>query len=345
MQGDSIINHFPMKKSFSFLFLSLLLASTALGQDAENGTIIFYREHSYQGSANAIRVYMGNELLVRLRNNSYLEYEAAPGNYAFSINRPGQDPLNFTVEAGQTYYIRFGLRMGMWNAIPEMLLVDPASAAPALASGRMRQLTADMLQQPRPKNRMGLNLAVGFGFENHPLFEIDGGGDSKISLGGGVAIGLKYGREFGKHFDLTTELNYQHSSLTPALTNAKTSFARGVFSVTPAYIVPIRDGEEMRFKFGAGLDLYWAGRLKIEGSQVPGGFNDTWKYKSAIGPHLNAIFEMNTSEKFSFVYGLKFYSVGYKQVENGSSYQGGFPELKETSGTGIDLLMGFFYHF
>ena len=337
-----------MKKFLGFFALLMFVMNPAIGQvPAGNGKIIFYREYNYVGSGTTMRIYLADTLLVRLRNNSYLEFDCRPGQYLFSVNRPGQAPLSLEVEPGETYFIRLGIRHGLWNAIPEMLLVDEASALPAIESGQMRQLSLDEMNKPRSANRIGIDLAAGFGFKNHPFFEIIGGGESKISLGGGVGIGLKYGREIGRHFDLSSELMYQFSTLRPPLTNADVTFSRGILSVTPAYIIPIRDGEEMRLKLGAGFDLYWGNQLKIESSSIPGGFNDNWKYQTAFGPHASAIFEMNFSEKASFIYGLKFYQVNHS-FDSSERYlpeEVSFPELNETSGAGLDLLFGFYLYF
>lgn len=337
-----------MKKFFAICVLAILLSLDVFGQDpVETGRIVFYREYNYAGSGASFRIYMGDSLLVRLRNNTYMEHFFAPGQYQFSVNRAGDSPLNLRVEAGETYYIRLGFRVGLWSSIPELLLVDAASALPALESGKMKQLSYEDISQPRPGNRIGLNLAAGFGFKNHPLFVIEGGGESKISLGGGVAIGLRYGREFGKYFDLSSELNYQFSTLRPPLNNADVTFSRGIFSLTPAVIIPIRDGEEMRLKLGAGVDYHWGSRLKIESSGIQGGFNDTWKYQQALGGHGSAIFEMNLTEKSAFVYGLKLYFVNhtFDSSERFAPHEIPFPELMKTPGSGIDLVFGYYLYF
>lgn len=347
-------NHSPIQnflqsmKKYLILFVTLFgMFISVFAQEPETGRIVFYREHNYQGSAVSIPIYMNQSVLVKLRNNSYFEYDCMPGDYVFSLNRQGEAPLTLSVEAGETYYLRLGFRMSFWSSVPEMLLVDAASAVPAISSGQMRQITPEMLNLPRPVNRIGLNLATGFGFKNHPFFELEDGGESKVSFGGGFAIGLKYGREFSKHFDLSSELNYQFSTLRPPLTNADVTFSRGILSVTPSYIIPIREGDEMRVKLGAGLDYYWGSRLKIESRGIPGGFDDTWKYQNALGPHLNAILEMNLSDKASFIYGLKYYHVRYNfdSSDFKSPEEVVFPQLRQTSGAGIDMLLGFFLHF
>ncbi|MEE4177945.1 MAG: DUF2846 domain-containing protein [Bacteroides sp.] len=336
-----------MKKHLSLVVILFGMFISVFAQEPETGRIVFYREQNFQGSAVSIPVYVNHKQVVKLKNNSYFEYDCIPGDYAFSLNRKGEAPLTLRVEAGETYYLRLGFRMSFWSSVPEMLLVEGASAVPAISSGQMRQITPEMLNLTRPSNRIGINLAAGFGFKNHPFFEIEGGGKSKISLGGGVAIGLKYGREFGKHFDLSSELNYQFSNLRPPITNGDVTFSRGILSVTPSYIIPIREGDEMRVKLGAGLDYYWSNRLKIESSSIPGGFNDIWTYQNALGPHFNAILEMNLSDKASFIYGLKFYHVGYtfNSAERFTPEEVSFPELRETSGAGMDMLLGFFLYF
>jgi len=196
----------------------------------------------------------------------------------------------------------------------------------------------------RPKNRFGLNVAMGFGFDNFPMIITTDDEESKISFGGGYSVGAKYGREFNKYFDLAFDLNYQFSDLRPPLKNADVTFKRGVLSVTPSYIIPISGGDAMRIKLGGGPDYYWSNSLSIEASEVPDGFNDDWDYKNSWGFHLSAVYEYNFTEKWSFNYGLKWYNVKY-EFESGGDYAPDVKDLSNPDGSGIDLLFGMYYHF
>ncbi len=312
--------------------------------DSISSKIVIYREYNYQGSAVSYKVFVGDSTLVKLKNNSYYEYSCLPGEYGIQIGNFKETKMNLKVEQNKTYYLRFGLRTGVWSAIPELLLVDSISAYPVINSGSIRKLDEHNTPMIRPKNRFGLNLNGGFGFESTPMLTTIDGRESTISFGGGYAIGLKYGYEITKHLDLAIDLNYQVSDLNPNLRNADVSFRRGIISVTPSYIIPIDGGDAMRIKLGAGLDRYIGSELSLDLSELIWDFKEKWSYKSSLGYHVNAIFELNVSENWSFNYGLKWYNVAYT-FKKGNNYYPTEQNLESPNGSGIDFLFGLYYHF
>ncbi len=331
------------RKQILLLGIFLMLIQSVYCNDSIPSRIIFYRENSFQGSSISYKIFAGDSLVVKLKNNSYYSYSCLPGEYDFQINKFPQTKLRLKAEQGKTYYLRFGIRMGLWSGIPELLLVDSISAYPAIYNGSMRNLDNNT-PLVRPKNRVGLNANAGGGFKSHPMAITTEGKESKISFGGGFGIGLKYGHEFNKHFDLAADFNYQFSSLTPFLKNADVSFSRAIVSVTPSYILPIDGGDAMRLKFGIGLDSYYVPKLAIDLSKLSEGFKDDWTYKNSFGFHLNVIYELNVSDNWSFNYGLKWYNVSYS-FEEGHIFYPLAEELKTPNGSGIDFLIGFYYHF
>jgi len=194
------------------------------------------------------------------------------------------------------------------------------------------------------KNRIGVNLNLGIGFNEFPMFISTDGTESKLSFGGGVAFGFKYGHEIGKHFDLAADINYQHSFLRPDLDNAKAGFNRLSIAFTPSFAFSFGKKKPTRLRVGPGIDNYFESTLKIEGSDVPGGFNDKWKYKSTIGYHVNVILESSINQNLSFNYGLRWSTANFKFKSGGSH----FPtdeKLISPDGSAIDLLFGLYYHF
>jgi len=334
-----------MKKHlFFFIFIVGFLYSGYCSNDSITSKIIIFRENSFYASGVSYKVFVNNALIVRLKNNSYFVYNCKPGEYSFVINKLKDTYLKIEVEEGKAYYLRLGINMGFLSVKPELLLLDSATASMRIKSGNLHKLGSIQLPYFRPPNRIGINMAIGGGFENFTMFKTTEGDDSKISFGGGYAIGLKYGYEVNKHFDLALDINYQFSMLQPFLKNAKTTFRRGYLSITPSYIIPLNDGEFMRFKIGGGYNYYWDAQLIIEGSKIPSGFNDTWIYDAASGFHISVNFEMNMNEKFSMSYGLKYYSIHYNFKSGSVSYPlDNF--LIKPDGSGLDLMMGFYYHF
>ena len=247
-----------MRINVFFIACIFFLGRELLSMSQSDSKIIFYREFNYQASAVSYKIFANDQLITRIKNASYYIFNCEPGEYNLQLEKIKDSALNINVEENKTYYVRFGIRMGAWSALPELLLVDSVSAYPVVINGSLRQLDEHNTPLIRPKSRIGINLGIGGGFENIPMIETTDGDDSKISFGGGIAIGLKFGREFSKHFDLAFDLYYQFSELRPVLENADVTFNRGVLSVTPSYIVSISDGETMRLKFGGGFNYYWS---------------------------------------------------------------------------------------
>lgn len=320
----------------------MLLSLFTSGQN--KSSIVLYRENIYQGSVVTYKINVNDTLLIRLKNASFYSFDATPGDYTFRINKSVQPDLILKVEEDRIYYIRMGLKMTFWSSVPELILVDSVSALPVIRSGELRELDGSNLPVDRPDHRIGISLGVGFGFENFPMFTTVDGDDSKVSFGGGLGVGIRYGYELSRHFDLAVEANYQRSGLRPYLKNASADFDRFRVSLTPSFIIPIDGGDAMRIKLGAGPDLFLAPELKIKGSKVAGGFDDSWSYGGTAGFHVTGIFEMNPSEKWSVIYGLKYYNAAYK-FESGGGYAPMDNRLRTPDGSGIDILFGFNYHF
>jgi len=198
----------------------------------------------------------------------------------------------------------------------------------------------------RYSNRIGIILGGGSGFKNVTIGFLNDGTKVAISFGGGSGGGLEYGYEFSRHFDLGGIIFYQSSSLSSDVANAKMTFTRAFLSVTPALIVPLTKKDKTRFKFGVGLDWFFFSNLSTDLSKISGGFKDEWKYKNAFGEHLNITFELNTNNKrFSFSGQLKFYNVNYSFDKETNGYVPVDDDLEKPTGSGVDFLLGFAYHF
>ncbi len=305
--------------------------------------IVFYRESNFYGSALTYKVYNGDEMIGKLRNNSYFEYSCEPGTYNFKINKLNNTNLRLEVEESQTYYLRLSIRTGMWSSIPELILVDSISAYPAIASGEMNNINSEIPME-RAKNRIGIDFNMGGGISNIGMITTTDNEESTISFGGGFGVGIKYGYQFSRHFDLSSQIYFQESSLRPYLKNAEIAFWRNAISITPALVLPIGDGYLMKFRIGAGFDKYWGAKMRLETSEIPDGFDDTWKYNSNIGYHVVINYELNPSEKWIINYGIRYYSVNY-EFDSGETT---FPisnELKTGNGSGIDFTLGLYFNF
>ena len=232
------------------------------------------------------------------------------------------------------------------NLIPEKAETTPIEAT-TTSSSTINFSGENPRSLNRPLNRIGVTMQFGPGFESHELFEMTDGRDATLSFGGGFGIGFLYGHEVGKSFDLSLEMTFKNSSLTPVLQNAEASFSRMSFSFTPAYIIPLNGGERARIKLGLGPDFYISNIFTIKGSKVVDGFDDEFTYKSTLGFHLNAILEANITERWTIVLGMEWYNVSYEYENslNGRRSPTSSGGLKNPSGSGFDLIMGLNYHF
>lgn len=329
-----------MKKILFLLFLAFI--QTAYSDDSITSKIVIYRDNNFQGAAVAYKTFVNDSVVVKLRNNSFYSYNCRPGLYVIQIANFDETRLHLNVEEGKIYYCRFGLRSGFWTSYPELILVDSVSAYPAIISGKMHELDGTPII--RPKHRIGIEMFMGGGFDNIPMITTVNNNDSKISFGGGFGFGLKYGYEINKHIDLALGFKYQVSDLIPYLNNATITVERSVLSFTPSYIVPISGGDAMRIKFGVGLDKYFSSVLSADTRNLSNGFLLDWKYKSDLGYHLSAIFELNASDNWSLNYGLNWYKSSFKFNSGGISYPTD-SRLINPNGSGLDLILGIFYHF
>lgn len=336
-----------MKKFFVLFFLFLGFLKFSLAGEYPKAKIYIYRQNNFYASGVSYKIFANDSLLTRLRNNSYVIYDCLPGDYSISIDKLSEGSVKFRVENGKTYFIKFNVNMGFWTAKSELLLLQDTTLALSQINNEKLKLITDNPRLPylRPKSRLGLNLIFGGGLTKTAMYYTNKG-DSYISTGGGYGIGLKYGYEITNLIDIAFDFNYQFSLLNPYLNNATSTFKRGYISISPSFIIPLRDGDRMRFKIGGGYDFYFDNMLIIGGKNVPnGGFNDTWNYDITSGWHACVNYELNFSDKMSFDFGLKYYNVKYKFKSSSLMYPKDDSGLKNPDGSGVDILMGVFYHF
>jgi hypothetical protein len=206
------------------------------------------------------------------------------------------------------------------------------------------QVKQDGITNHKYKNRIGLTIGGGSGFQNTPVVELTDGTEATISFGGGTLIEFEYGYEFNKHFDLTLNIGGQFSELSQTVDNGSITFNRSIISLTPSYILPIVAGERMRLKFGAGIDWLYNSELNLDLSKVSGYSQDDWKYSGGFGEHVSIIFEYSTPKRFSFIAGLKLQNANYK-FKSGGTMHPTDNDLINPKGSGIDFLLGVNYHF
>ena len=81
----------------------------------DKGLIYFYRPNIHAGSLVKIKLVDNGKQILRIQNGQFIKYIAEPGMHKFHTDTAAIDkPIEFNVEAGKTYYVRTGMRLGMW---------------------------------------------------------------------------------------------------------------------------------------------------------------------------------------------------------------------------------------
>ena len=194
------------------------------------------------------------------------------------------------------------------------------------------------------KDRLGLIIGYGTGFQTIPIATLTSGSQTSISFGGGTFVQFQYGHQFSRNFDVTIDIGGQFSSLDQKVSNGNMDFNRTILSLTPFYVIPITRDETYRLKIGAGIDFLFNAELNFDLSQISGGIKDDWKYDSAFGEHVSLIVETDIQPRLSISAGARWQNAKYAFSTGGNS----FPitgDLRDPNGSGIDILLGVCYHF
>jgi hypothetical protein len=314
------------------------------GDQQEAATIYFFRLQNYMGSASKMTIRANDQPVVRLRNGCYFKYELQPGDYIFSLAFGSSSSVRLNVEPGKEYYIKCYLNMGFWSQIPILELVDPVSGKATMEGNRLFQQPSEPISLKPRNSKLGMVMEGAAGFESLPWFVDTNGDNVSLSTGGGFGIGVLYGYQFNKYFDLSADCAFMGSTLSRTLSNASGSFNRMVITVTPSVIMPIKGGEAIRLKLGAGPGLYSFGTMKIDGSRI-GGSKYTLNYNSALGVHVTFLIEARFMERGSFEMGIRYTHVRYNYDSSGSSYSITEPKLLNPDGSGIGFFMGYYFLF
>jgi hypothetical protein len=93
---------------------------------AGKGQIVFYRP-SAMGMLLSFTVLEGDKGVTKLSNNSYSIVPIDPGAHTYTIEGEAKDTLTLEVEAGETYYVKQTMGMGIVMGRPHLNLSDAPS--------------------------------------------------------------------------------------------------------------------------------------------------------------------------------------------------------------------------
>lgn len=331
-----------MKHIFAFIFViaQVLQTASAQGTNSDNdapATVYFFRLKNYAGSAAKMTIMANDQPVARLKNASFFRYTAPAGNYVFSFSFGSDSKITLNLEPGKEYYIQCYYNTGMWAGIPVMVPLENNSGKILFEGNKLAEVTSEPLEITPKLSRIGLTMSGGIGFETHPIFVDENNDDVTLSAGGGYSVGLVYGHQFGRNFDLEFGGEFRSSSLSENLKNAKASFNRVALTLTPSVLIPLKN-ETLRFRAGAGPGFYSLASMKIDGSEI----NNTiykFKYKQAIGFHVQVLFEALIMERGSMDLGVRYNNVKYDLDPASSTHY--LTDLKNPDGSSIDFVIGY----
>lgn len=92
----------------------------------ENGYVYFFRPCVMWGAARGLTVFKEEQKIGDLNCGNYLIYEAPPGIYKFRANDwlRKNKVLELNVQAGEKYFIKSDLKLGIIDAKPSLTLIE-----------------------------------------------------------------------------------------------------------------------------------------------------------------------------------------------------------------------------
>jgi hypothetical protein len=202
-----------------------------------------------------------------------------------------------------------------------------------------------------PALKLAGSVYFGLGIDDLTVGETTEGDDITISGGGGLGGHIAAIYAITTAIESSIGIGYEFSSLTPNVKNADGIFPRVLIDATVKYRFAVGSGGLL--KIGGGPGYYIPGDLDIDMSKVSGGGHNIYGYKNTAGFHITGEYEGYIDHRFSWLAGLKYYSVSY---ELESSRLDGIrvpvdllpQELKNEvgslDGSGVDIIVSFIWN-
>lgn len=95
--------------------------NATLGKPAPGkGQVVFYRESKMMGAALSFKVRENEVELGKLSNGVYFAIDFEPGVHEFVVHSEAKDVTPIEVEAGEVYYLKFGISVGILAGRPNL---------------------------------------------------------------------------------------------------------------------------------------------------------------------------------------------------------------------------------
>ena len=104
---------------------------------ADKGLIYIYRPQAFQGGAVSYDVRVNDAVVTHLSNGGYYPYFAAPGEAQVSAKTEATSSVTLDVKAGQTYYVKGGVRIGFLVGRPHLMVMANDVGASEIADCKL----------------------------------------------------------------------------------------------------------------------------------------------------------------------------------------------------------------
>jgi hypothetical protein len=94
----------------------------------DKGLVVFYRESSIKGGAIRFNLNLGQDPIGALPSGSVLHRYVEPGQQTFWSQVISKDSISIDVVAGETYYIKGTVKMGLVAGRPTLTVVSEDEA-------------------------------------------------------------------------------------------------------------------------------------------------------------------------------------------------------------------------
>ncbi len=95
---------------------ALVTKSGPIGEpQAGMGQIVFFRPGSLMGAALGCTVREGDTQMARLGSGKFYTVQATPGRHTYNTRGEAKDEIALEIEAGETYFVRCNIGMGIMS--------------------------------------------------------------------------------------------------------------------------------------------------------------------------------------------------------------------------------------
>jgi len=119
--------------------MTLMLTGCASGPafqppvlSADKALIFIYRPSAF-GFAKAYEVKRGEDTIVTMKSHGYYPYVTDPGPVTLSATTETTDSVTLDVQPAKVYYVKAGMKVGVWVNRPTLIVVSHDEADADLA--------------------------------------------------------------------------------------------------------------------------------------------------------------------------------------------------------------------